>query len=466
MFNAIVNYKLHGFEEKDILDLKEATKDWEIGIAVIVLNSETIGNERCYYSAIKNLCTLGTKVIIINLEGENECFKMLAAMMLSYNQYNIYSVKNKSYLSADYIESLCEREADYSEVQTYIDGDITAFSELGTIFIGIESLVKDGSIEALKDFLESHVNSVENISASIDFLKKNVDLNRSEELTNTINELQNKLDKIEDAKADVENQLKITEKELKNSRQEAETNSEEARTLKMKYDSLMEQSTNGGVVINSYIETNVAMLHCKAKIIIYFKEISYINYMNSFITNLVGRYKASQKKVKLVIYDRKNSISCMYNPLQIVGTQEYLQDKNSLINKQNSFVVIEPNPQIIQDVLQSNEAYDIVIIYDRLKEANDIVIGNNVTKFFVVNSRTDLEQAKGIMRVTDKSPIFVREGTSIQHGMLFPLATIPDYRGGNESESARVSQYIKKLRLPNNKLLLEEFDTVSRVANI
>ena len=466
MFNAIVNYKLHGYEEKDIIDLKEATKEWEIGTAVIVLNSETIGNERNYYSAVKRLCSLGVKVVLINLEGENECFKMLACLMLNYDQYNIYSVKNKSYLSADYVSSLCEREADYNEVQTYIDGDITAFSELGTIFIGIESLVKEGSIEALKEFLESHVNSVENISASIDFLKKNVDLNRSEELTTTINELQTKLDKMEDVKSDVENQLKITENELRNAKQEAATLDEEARTMKLKYDSLMEQSTSGGVVINSYIETNVAMLHCKTKIIIYFKEISYVTYMNSFIINLVGRYRASQKKVKLVIYDRKNSISCMYNPLQIVGTQEYLQDKNSLINKPNSFVVIEPNPQIIQDVLQSNEAYDIVIIYDRLKEANDIVVGNNVTKFFVINSRNDFEQSKSIMRIGDKSPVFVRESTGIEHGTLFPLATIADYRGGSESESARVSQYIKKLRLPNNKLLLEEFDVISRVANI
>ena len=58
MFNAIVNYKLHGYEEKDIIDLKEATKEWEIGTAVIVLNSETIGNERNYYSAVKRLCSL------------------------------------------------------------------------------------------------------------------------------------------------------------------------------------------------------------------------------------------------------------------------------------------------------------------------------------------------------------------------------------------------------------------------
>ena len=54
-----------------------------------------------------------------------------------------------------------------SEVQAYIGGDVTAYSDMSTILFGIESLVEEGNIDGLKNYVEDRILSIEKLTVTL-----------------------------------------------------------------------------------------------------------------------------------------------------------------------------------------------------------------------------------------------------------------------------------------------------------
>ena len=442
--DIMVNFRMHGFDERSASEIISEESLAEYGNVVIVLNSASLDTEVEHYNAVKRLCKEGKRVILIGVESENNCFEYLAALMISYDEYDIYQVKGKGNLTADYISKLIARHASYEEVQNFISDDITGFAELGTIFMGIESLTADGDIESLKGFLESHVNSVGGVSKSIDYLKKNVDIFRSEEMLNKLLALKEDIKALEAEKTKMSKQIDDKNEEISNRKKELLDTKSKMERMDEQISLLESQASSGGI-IKEYNEVNTATLHCRVTNIMYFKEISYVEYTNSMVHS-IAKYleQAHSMRVKLVIYDNRNAISCVYNPLQIVGTREYNADRANLIKSTNPFVVIEPNPIIITDLVTSESGdYDLLIIYDRMKQANDVVIGNNVSKIYVAGSQKSLDEARGIMHIKDMemNRVIVPVKSRLANAGCMYISEIEGYSGC--TDTAKVSKYAK-----------------------
>ena len=61
----------------------------------------------------------------------------------------------------------------------------------------------------------------------------------------------------------------------------------ENEKIKNKNTDLQAQSESGGAVIKTYKELNTKLIDCKTKLIIYFKEVSYVRYTNSLVVKLM-----------------------------------------------------------------------------------------------------------------------------------------------------------------------------------
>ena len=95
--------------------------------------------------------------------------------------------------------------------------------------------------------------------------------------------------------------------------------------------------------------------------------------------------------------------------MQKVDSAEFESNKQMLMQKTPKFVVTEPAPQILKDILQSmSPQFDVVIIYDRMRQAADLVEGNNVYKFWVVNSYNDYIQTKNLFKIDRTDTVITR----------------------------------------------------------
>jgi len=145
-------------------------------------------------------------------------------------------------------------------------------------------------------------------------------------------------------------------------------------------------------------------------------------------------------RAKLVIYDTRGLCS-IYKPLPILSGREYVENRDMLVNKTQKFVLTEPNQSAIEDILTSEQSFNVVIVYDRMREDTDIVSGNNVTKFYVIGSSKDYLELKDRLRINDPSSIITRTGSRIP-GDVIDIPTIDKFSGGI-TDSARTSKYMK-----------------------
>ena len=337
--------------------------------------------------------------------------KVLASLMLMHNAYDIYQIAKSDVLTAQYLKDVEERTPDYTEVQSFIGGDVTSSTDMNEIVFAITSLVNEGNIEGLKSFVESRIESIENMSVAINTLKKTNDLFNSNELLDVIDRLRTKNDKII---RDLENkEAKIDE--IKREKEQEFVRAEDLKRENEKLKSTNEnlKATGGGAIIKSYSPLNTQLMTCKTKLIIYFKEISYVNYTNSLINQLMTWLENKKLKVKLLIYDSNSEIYQQYHPLPIVRGSDYLNMKGTLISKSKQFVVAEPNQVILEDILKAENCFEVVIVYDKMRGLQDIVTGNNVTKFFVINSSKEYDNLKNQLKINDVSYIITNPTSSI-----------------------------------------------------
>ena len=320
--------------------------------------------------------------------------------------------------------------------------------------MGITDLINRGDLEGLKVFIEEHINSVENLTSVVDYMKKVVDTANSRELMDRICELKEKIGMLDDwvDKYERENQeyrdenIKLVEKD--------KMSVKELSRLMSRNKELEQQVASNTPIIQTYSEINTALIKCKTTNIIYFKEVSYVKYMNSLITMITKTLGLMKKRFKLIIYDGRTGMANVYKPLSVINGSDFVSNKQNFITNVEAFVVLEPNPTILTSVLESiNPVFDVVIVYDRMRQLTNIVTGNNVTRFYVMNSSKDFKELEGQLRITDKSTIITHPGSSIGNETL-NIPTIPDYNAKGTTDAAKTNRYLKLQSEGNGKLLI------------
>ena len=448
MNTYLVNFELMGYKT---ITLEEAT-EMDSSNIIIFIDTDVNNSIKDYYNRIKELIISRNRVILVTIgEDKNEVGKALGALMCSYNKYDIYSVESKEIIDSNYIEIIKERTPGYTEVCTFVGGEITAYSEISTILLGIESLVSEGNIEGLGVFLEQHMNSIEHLTSILDSMKQIVEESNSQELASTIENLKKEVEDYKERVVNTENSIIKLESENKTLASNLEAYKRKLQEEIENAESLKgTQSDTEHMVIKEYKETNTSIIKCKTQRIIYFKEISRIPYINSMVLALMTRIKM-QCKVRLLIYDNNNSLD-IYRPLTGIDTKEYMSKRELYSGNKEVMLIVEPNQAILKDILEySKEPNDVVIIYDRMKKKENLVSGNNVHKFYVMNSSFDYKQSKNIFNITDKSSI-ITMSRSIGKDVL-DIPTIEQYQ--EATEASKKSKYFKLVTAISKKLLID-----------
>ena len=122
----------------------------------------------------------------------------------------------------------------------------------------------------------------------------------------------------------------------------------------------------------------------------------------------------------------------------------------------------------------------MVVIYDRMRGYNDIVSGNNVTKFYVINSTSDFDRIRSKVKIDDTSNVITHLGSSLvkygdrknikMNNGLPTFLDIPKIDGySGLSDSAKINKYLKlstqQSRLPLIQTIFER-SKVEGIPNI
>lgn len=462
MSKFIINSSVVGFDTVEISDGRLTEPNSTV---VLILDKTTNDKLYSYYNRVSEIIMAKSKLVTIVVGKESKIRKAICTLMALYRNYNMYYVDSLDIVDKEFIDNVLERQPSYEEVQTFIGGDVSGYSDISAVVLGINSIINSGELDGLKTFINNHVTSIEAFPEVIDYMKKVVDTANSGELFSKIDELKLEAEKlqglVEEQKKEIK-ELKATNETLT---EDLTSTKKDLSRSKTKIDELSEQVSGKSSVIKTYHELNTSIMKCKVMNILYFKEVSYVQYTNSLVNSIAEALKAKRLKFKILIYDNKSGISNVYRPAPVVGSAEYLANKAVFLKSTERLVVVEPNPMIIEDVLTyASPAFDVVIIYDRLKQGNDIVTGNNIQKYFVINSYKDYVESKNILKITDASHIITHTGGTLHSGVKYidgsptkvqvpkERLDIPRIDGYDRiTDTAKVSKYIKLVSSISNK---------------
>ena len=194
-----------------------------------------------------------------------------------------------------------------------------------------------------------------------------------------------------------------------------------------------------------------------------------MQYVNSLVMHLLYMLTSVMKiKAKLLIYDTQTNMYSSYGSLRIVSSQAYISSKHGLISKNKAFVVSEPNSSIIKDVLESDQSFDVVIVYDRMKNPIDVVEGNNVYKFFVINSSQEFSKMYKELKIKDLDYVITRPGSTIGlnekdtfEGSYIDIPSIDDY--SKATNSAKLSKYIRLASMNDKQNILNKIQSLANI---
>lgn len=467
MEKYIINHEVSGIKTKKINDLDLVTgRD---NICILVLDETANDNLAVYYNKVLEILLSPNRLILVSIEGSNNIEKAICTLMSSYRVYDMYKVVSKEVVDVDYCEDIQSRKPTFDEIQTFIGGDITAYSDINTILIGIENLVREGNLDGLQLFLEQHLSTISNFTEVVDYMRTIVDSSNRGELQDNVNKIKGLL---ENTKKELEQTLlQFNKAKEENSKIKGELvdTSKNFEIAKAELEELQGQIGSGTPIIRTYSTINTAPIKCKAKIVVYFKEISKVQYVNSLVTYFVEFLKMKKFRVKLLIYDNKCGLNSIYNPLSIIGGSEYASNKDRFVGKLEKFVVVEPNPTILVDILTYIEnPYDIVIVYDRMGQVNDLVDGNNVHKLFVVNSSKDLANAESYFKITDNSTLITKTESNIhkkrEGSNTIDIPYIADF--SSSTDTAKNSKYIQLKTKKQAKPIMTTLMELTRINTI
>lgn len=469
MDKYIVNGLVHGYEKISDVDSVDIEKLMDSEV-VMVLDKACDAKLGSYYKFVSKALKKRVKIILISVKDDNKSFKPLASLMTTFNAYDIYLVEDKD-ITAKAIGVMEQRCPDFSEVQTYIGGVITSYSDMTTILYGIESLVDEGNEDKLKGFLEEHLASIENFTTSLNIMKKTCDVFNSTELIDEINALKERETRL---KHSIEEKTKAAE-QVEREKNELKTNIESYKTANTRLQNQLDvmksqENDNGGAIIKSVNTLNTSLIQCKTKVIVYFREISYVAHTNSLILHFMNYVEKRRLKVKLMIYDDRVGIPNMYGNLQVVSGADYVSKKSELLsaNKLKKFVVAEPNPSILTDMLESSSCIDVVIVYDRLRMRTALVSGNNVADIYVVNSSKELNATKEALKLSNQLNIITsRESSIIENAKnKDTIVNIPFIEGYNTmTDAAKLAKYMKSL-MANGKTTIAGLADMGMISKI
>ena len=363
---------------------------------------------------INNCKQTGNTVALVLPTGDakHKNCELTILTMIKNGYYSIMEVDDLADIDGDYAESVLEYEVDLDELQAILGPTFGKFAyQLKTdsnnpLNVLIQNLI-DTTVKATEGGLQADIDEHgENDKLRADLLANKQELNN-------IHAKVVKLNQCVEEQAQTIRQLNATNQTLTLQLDSANSRIEQLTT---------NVSLSGGNAIQ-YVTLNLdkfitskklAHTRCDNEYVIYMKEISPCSYINSFVKNFMQFIKLNKhKSIICLIYDDTQLTTIKYGKLPVLTGTNFVPD--SSLKDQQFVVVAEPAQQILEQALITNE---IVIVYDRLHESDDIISGKAATKFVVVNGQKELLEAKKATKLpseqfittfgTDKDTLSIR----------------------------------------------------------
>lgn len=384
---------------------------------VYVILNESTADASClktYYNSIKAMLKNNVKVFIVMVAETSKIRGSICNLMQLFGNYNVYQVPDENFISSAYLDTLPERTVTYDEMAQYLQNDIVAYDDMDTVLQGVQECINRNDAEGLKTLIEGHLPTIEAAPTVFSQMKNSIDQANSGVLQDKIANIKAQLEEANELSEKKQAEIKQRESTIDDLNSSLKDAKRQLTQTKADMEELKLQVQNAGPAIRSYQTVKTQLLKCKTEHIIYIKEISRIPYINSFVLMLQEMIKQFRYTSKLLIYDNTSQAQVTYGNMQQVDSAAFESNKAVLLNKTPKFVVTEPAPQILKDILQSiNPQFDVLIIYDRMKQATDLVEGNNVYKFWVVNSFNDYNTTKNLFKIDRTNTIITRPASRI-----------------------------------------------------
>lgn len=179
----------------------------------------------------------------------------------------------------------------------------------------------------------------------------------------------------------------------------------------------------------------------KIRIVIYIKEISKPQYINSFMLQLLyymnKKYSKTKEKTKMVIFDTRKDWGLLYQPLPVVTVENYATKKDELL-KEPILVYSEVNDFFLSDIV-TDFGCEYLIVYDRTGNRKDLFKGQSIIKFYTLSSDEEFERLH--MRFNDlEAGRTIMNKSSIDS--VIQLREIEDYAAGT-TNNFYFSKYYK-----------------------
>lgn len=410
----IVNESVMGCEQVEITDEKLINNKDQL--VYVVLNESTADASclKTYYNSIKAMLKNNVKVFIVMVAETSKIRGSICNLMQLFGNYNVYQVPDENFISSAYLDTLPERTVTYDEMAQYLQNDIVAYDDMDTVLQGVQECINRNDAEGLKTLIEGHLPTIEAAPTVFSQMKNSIDQANSGVLQDKIASIKAQLEEANELNEKKQTEIRQRESTIDDLNSSLKDAKRQLTQTKADMEELKLQVQNAGPAIRSYQTVKTQLLKCKTEHVIYIKEISRIPYINSFVLMLQEMIKQFRYTSKLLIYDNTSQAQVTYGNMQQVDSAAFESNKAVLLNKTPKFVVTEPAPQILKDILQSiNPQFDVLIIYDRMKQATDLVEGNNVYKFWVVNSFNDYNTTKNLFKIDRTDTIITRPASRI-----------------------------------------------------
>lgn len=390
------------------IDLTDTKSCDGIKDADIVLWLDNLADNKMleWYASIRVFHKNGNKIVLLmDKNSKSNIRKQLTMLLASFGCYNIYEVDSEN-VDSEFIGSVVAREASEIEVEEYIGCDISAYDKASEIILHINDIATEGNLDSLADYVEENKEVIRNIPVVVDFLKKSMEstmrgsdirvekmkrslddaLNTSKDAQTKYKEAMIKLKTIEEERDRLVTKSSTLEKDV------SALNSQK-KTLQKRIDDL-ESSSMGDfedLNVTKYRAIDTVSLRNLKKYIIYFKEMSHVTYARTMTEFLAEYLRMCGKKVLYVIYDRKNDFIGTMKGCTIVNGEILSRNPSVIANaiQDAPILVTDTNMSVLNALLKSN--VDVLIIFDRLRCKENLVVGSLVTKFNIVGSRQQLE---------------------------------------------------------------------------
>jgi hypothetical protein len=349
-------------------------------VVIILENSEIPLELADMLIALDRLITSGNKIIAINIGVADENAAHIFMYLIANRVYALYNADSAETLDAGYLKNAAARKACVSDVENYLQDNLVDYNSAYTALEILRDCAARGDIDALSAALRENEPYVRKALDLLLCLKSTNDILAykayASQETQENHETRENQETTENPEFSARLQGLQSELEAKN----IELNDKTNRVLQLEADNAalgVEIKNSEGKIaelvweinvsgVQSYVYKPIALAAVKTNLrhVIYFKELSYVKYINTFVIFLQLLLRTKNKyQVKLLIYDRLVDITTQYPPLPIIGAREFEADRERVLAAEQ-LVIVDPNRNILNDFLTSS--HDVIIIYDRL----------------------------------------------------------------------------------------------------